>query len=86
MTTINDVELSPGEYVEVYTATGITAGTQLVIQSKSRGWVNVQNRSTQPAADDHNGFIIPPMGIWRVPTGTLKAWFKGQGSLAVETL
>lgn len=86
MTTIADIVLSPMAYVDVYVATGITAGTQLVVQNKTNGPVNVQNISAQPLASDNNGFVIPPMEIWRVPAGTLKAWFKGNGYLAVEAL
>ena len=86
MATISDIQLSPTVYTEVYAATGITPGTQLVVQNKGNGPFNTQNLSAQPAATDNNGFIIPPMEIWRVPAGTQKAWFKGQGALAVEVL
>lgn len=86
MTTIADVQLTPAAYIEVYAATGITPGTQLVIQNKSRGTVNVQNVSAQPAYTDHNGFVIGDKELWRVPAGTEKAWFKGDGPIAVEVM
>lgn len=86
MATIPDIQLVPTAYLDVYVATGIAAGTQLVVQNKTNGPVNIQNIGSQPTATDNNGFVIPPMEIWRVPAGTQKAWFKGQGSLAVEVL
>ena len=86
MATISDVLLIPTTYVDVYAATGIAAGTQLVVQNKTNGPVNTQNTNEQPSATDNNGFVIPVMEVWRVPTGTQNAWFKGQGALAVEVL
>lgn len=86
MTTISDIQLTPTVYIEVYAATGIASGTQLVIQNKSRGDIGVQNSTLQPDGTDCNGFVIPIMGIWRVPAGTAKAWFKGDGPMAVEVL
>lgn len=86
MATIPDIVLTPGAYTEVYAATGIASGTQLVIQNKSRGDIGVQNGPSQPAGTDCNGFVIPILGIWRVPAGTAKAWFKGDGAMAVEVL
>lgn len=86
MATIPDIQLTPSAYTDVYAATGIASGTQLVIQNKSRGTVNVQNIASQPAGNDLNGFVIEPSGIWRIPAGTAKAWFKGDGPLAVEVL
>jgi hypothetical protein len=86
MATIPDVSFIPTAYTDIYAATGIAAGTQLVVQNKTNGPVNTQNTSAQPDAADNNGFMIPPMEVWRVPTGTQKAWFKGQGYLAVEVM
>jgi len=86
MATIPDISLVPTEYIDIYAATGITAGTQLAVQNKTNGPVNTQNISSQPSATDNNGFMIPPMEVWRVPAGTLRAWFKGQGFLAVEVM
>jgi hypothetical protein len=86
MTTIADVQLIPTTYIEVYAATGIVSGTQLVVQNKSMGPVNVQNIGSQPLGTNLDGFIIEPLGLWRVPTGTARAWFKGNGALAVEVM
>lgn len=86
MATIPDVSLVPTAYIDIYAATGIAAGTQLVVQNKTNGPVNTQNTAEQPPATDNNGFMIPPMEVWRVPAGTQKAWFKGQGYLAVEVM
>jgi len=86
MATIADVQLIPTAYVEVYAATGIVSGTQLVVQNKSMGPVNVQNIGSQPSGTNLDGFIIEPLGLWRVPAGTAKVWFKGNGALAVEVM
>ena len=86
MTTIADVQLIPTDYIEVYAATGIASGTQLVVQNKSMGPINVQNVAQQPLGTNLDGFIIPALDIWRVPAGTARVWFKGNGPIAVEVL
>ena len=87
MATIDDVQLDPKAYVEIYAETGIAAGTQLLVQNKSRGHVYVQSDlPSQPDGSSRNGFIIEELDLWLVPTGTTKAWFKGDGALAVEVM
>lgn len=84
MTTIADVQLDPKSYIEIYNATSITPGTQILVQNKSRGLVYVQNKDEQPPSTSSDGFIIAELDLWVVPTGTMKAWFRGDGAIAVE--
>ena len=86
MTTIADIVLIPTAYTEVYAATGIVSGTQLVIQNKSMGPINVQNGIPKPLGTNHDGFIIQALDIWKVPAGVSTVWLKGNGAIAIEVL
>src|SRR3954468_19526541 len=62
---IPDIRPPYGSWMNVYTATGITAGTRLLIQNKSAGRVAVWEGATPPISDgqdDRHGFSLLPDG------------------------
>ncbi len=84
MTTISDIVLSDTSYTNLYTATGITPGTEVLIQNKGPSLVIVQNKSSAPANSSWDGFVIPQLSVWVAPQGTLGLWVKGNSTVAVE--
>lgn len=84
MSTIPDVTLSSTVYTNLYTATGITPGTEILIQNKGPVVIVVQNSSTPPDNASWHGFLIPYMSVWVAPAGTTGVWAKGGSTVAVE--
>ena len=56
--TIADVKVNNTAYTDLNTATGIAAGTALVISNKSRSAVLLQISVSQPAADSLDGELL----------------------------
>lgn len=84
MTTISDIPLSEGSYTNLYTASGITPGTEVIIQNKGPSLIVIQNLTNAPENNSWNGFIIPQLSVWVAPAGTLGLWAKGNSIVAVE--
>lgn len=83
MATVPDVILLGNAYQDVYAATSIAVGTAVKLQNKSSTPILLQIITAQPAVSSSNGFIIPPLGFFDVPTSTTGLWAKGNGALAV---
>lgn len=86
MATIPDIKLDNVSYTEMYAATGISPGTSIMVQNKTRGHVYIQYNDEKPVDLNNDGFIILEMGVWTVPAGNQKVWMKGQGFVAVGVL
>ena len=68
--TIPDVRLSKTAYLSLYTLTGITVGTSLIIQNKTSSNIYVQQTSTAPAVTSTDGIIVEPYDFILVDGGT----------------
>jgi hypothetical protein len=86
MATIPDVNLTGVAYQNLYTATGIVAGTSVTIQNKTGNTVYIQNIAAQPVATSKNGFLLKPYDVVTV-TGTIDGlWAMGVGPAYVEAI
>lgn len=83
--TIADVTLNGDVYQDLYTATGISVGDALIIQSKTNDDIYIQVSASQPSADSTDGYLLksidPPV---RVGTGASGCWALGKGPLSVQ--
>lgn len=84
MATIPDIQLSSTAYTDLYTVSGITVGTEILIQNKGPVVIVVQNSTLAPDNASWNGFLIPYMAVWVAPSGTTGVWAKGGSTVAVE--
>ena len=55
--TLPDVPVSGSEYVDVYTLSGITVGTRIVIQNKTQFPIHIQETAAQPLAASTDGIV-----------------------------
>ena len=84
MTTIPDIQLSPSIYTNLFSASSIPEGTEVIIQNKGPNIIVVQNTPSKPDDSSWHGFLIPQMSVWIAPQGTLGLWAKGDSTVAVE--
>ena len=88
--TIDDVVLTGTAYQDIYAATGISVGTALILQNKSKNLILVQISASQPSTDSENGFIMLPYtegrvdSIAQVDAGETGCWAIGTGPLGVQ--
>ena len=75
MATIDDIIVTPDEWLDVNDATSIAIGVKLRVQSKGQ-YLLCQIAATQPDADDSNGVVIEPMLIYPILDGTNAVWLK----------
>lgn len=85
MATIPDIQLSSAIYTELYAASGITVGTEIIIQNKGPVVIVVQNSTLAPDNTSWHGFLIPYMAVWIAPSGSTGVWAKGGSTVAVES-
>lgn len=67
--TLPDITIQNTAYINVYTATGITVGTSVIVQNKGTFSVYLQTTATTPSADSENGVILSPLEILIVDAG-----------------
>ena len=85
--TIPDVILNGTEYQDLYSETGITVGTKLLLFNKSTSYIRVILSATQPTDNSTDGVIIEIEGAMRpfiVDAGENGCWAKGYGPLSVQ--
>lgn len=97
MDTLPDITLEAGVWMDVYAATGIVAGTPLIIKNKSNSTVYVQVRAAKPAELSNDGWDLrgssaaTAQSTWttvdNVPASS-RVWVKGGsvGKLFVQVL
>lgn len=83
--TIPDVPLLGVAYQDLYAATGITVGVDLIIQNKTSEPIRVQIASSAPAADSKDGVVVGPRGYITTGTGESGAWAFGEGLISVQS-
>lgn len=90
MATIADVVLTGTAYQDINTASGLIAGTPLVIQNKGSAFVRIIINPTQPPASSENGFVIEPLKTAYVENETQVVWAKstqpGDTHISVQQL
>lgn len=85
--TLSDVTSSAASYTNVYTATGLSPGTKLVIQNKASNPMYIQIKATQPSATSVDGNIITSYEFIMIEGGDLPGvWVKGAGKISVQVL
>jgi len=84
--TVPDVEVSFDEFINIYDVIQVPPGTALIVQNKGSSPAVIQNVASQPSSSSWDGMFIPQYAVWRVEAGSLGAWVKGNGPLAVEIL
>lgn len=82
--TLPDVSLSPDSYVDLYAATGITVGSQVIIQNKSSSIVTLQSVFSQPLATNSDGTYIVSNNFVIVTAGSTGLWALGKGKISVQ--
>lgn len=86
--TLNDVDMD-GTWLDIYTITGLTIGTSLVIKNKSSSTPLIQVTIAQPTQSSMSGWdlSVTEPGSWttvrNIPVGN-KVWVKGSGPLFVQ--
>lgn len=53
-----DINSQSTDWVNVYSATGIAAGTPIAIQNKSNLYILVQESASQPESSNNEGLIL----------------------------
>ncbi len=76
MATLPDILLTGSAYQDLNTASGLIAGSPLVIQNKSSNDVRVIINPTQPAASSENGWLLAPRASIVVENETQVVWAK----------
>lgn len=84
MSTTPDIQLNSTSYINLYTASGITPGTEILIQNKGPVVIVVQTSTLAPDNNSWHGFLIPYMAVWLAPEGTTGVWAKGGSTVAVD--
>lgn len=85
--TIPDIRMSRTAYIDVYAATKIPKGTQLLIQNKSTTGVYIQIRPTAPLPTSTDGYLLMANETCEVSSSTISGvWIIGAGALSVQIL
>lgn len=84
--TIADIILTGTEYQDVYSETGITVGTKIVIQNKTTDKVWVQVNASQPSSDSRDGYLMEPDAKFpiSIDVGASGCWAFGNGPISVN--
>ena len=89
-TSLTPVELPRNTWVDIYDATGILAGTQVIIQNTGSSEVDLTESATQPGIDDGTLGInkIPPRVYFTNLAANVGAWAYSQtgSTLQVEVV
>jgi hypothetical protein len=92
--TIPDVTLASGVWLDLYTATGISPASDLVVKNKSSNAIYIQVRASTPPTASIDGWQLSGIGtaaggewttVTKVPAGS-RVWAKGNGKLFVQVL
>ncbi len=86
MATLPDVDLSEAAWTDLYTATGIAVGTELLVTNKSpqRRATLVQESVSLPDPTDDNGEPVLTGQSYVVTAGATSAYAIGKGKLVVQ--
>lgn len=71
--TLPNVSLPAGTWVNLYTATGIAVGTQIIVQNICNATVRVATKATAPLVTDGHNIILPGQEKMN-PTSASGAW------------
>lgn len=84
--TISDVSLTNIAYTDIYDETGISVGTALVIQNKTKSNVILQLTASQPTVSSTDGYLLEPDAKFpvKVEAGENGVWAIGSGPLGVQ--
>jgi hypothetical protein len=76
--TLQNVTLPEGSWVDIYSASGILAGSQIIVQNIGRDEVRLVTKATEP--NDSDGFKILFRGLEAInQSGDSGAWVKSVG-------
>lgn len=83
--TLPDVKLVNTYYMNLYTATGIPAGTPLIIQNKQSTGAYIQISPTQPSSASRDGYLLSGNALCIVEGGTISiVWAWGTSNISVQ--
>lgn len=82
--TIPDISSVNGSFTDVYTSSGITVGTSIIIQNKSTSALYVQISALQPLSTSTDGVYIQPYQFYVVDAGEVGCWIRGNGKICVQ--
>jgi hypothetical protein len=83
--TIPDIRISNTGYTDVYAATKIPKGTNLLIQNKTATGLYIQVRSTQPIASSRDGYLLMSNETCVVTSASISGvWIYGSGAVCVQ--
>jgi len=83
--TLPDLLLSNSGYIDVYAATGIPVGTNLLVQNKSSTIFYLQLKESQPSPTNIDGSILEPYEFLLIKsTSPIRFWVRGNGRLSVQ--
>ena len=85
--TIADVIVNNDAFTNLYSASGISVGTELLIQNKTPNILYIQSVSSQPSADSVDGSIVEPneyVVVTNTPTGCWGRLIEGKGRVSVQ--
>lgn len=87
--TIPDITIQNTAYTNVYTATGITVGTSVIVQNKGNAPVFLQTTAAIPLATNEDGVVLSRLEILTVDAGELGLFAKSFDTtckLSVQTV
>jgi hypothetical protein len=84
--TLEDVKLTPKNFVDLYDSSGISVGSALAVQNKSSEVVLFTITPTQPTFDSSNGIYVEPFEIFQLTAGESGLWAKGFGTVSVQPI
>lgn len=71
---MGDIYVPPRQWVNAYTASGIPAGSGLLLQNKALMPVLVLEQAGQPAAGDPSGWLLQQGAAIEVDAGSPGVW------------
>lgn len=80
MTTLPNLHVPSTGFIDLYVNSGITVGTELLIQNKGEAAVRVIEDSTLPTVDDNRGVMVDPMDWLKITAGSVGAYAIGYSS------
>lgn len=83
--TIADVVLTGAAYQDMYAATGISVGDELIIQNKTSGIIYIQVSVAQPGSSSVDGYLVRPVDPpVIIGLGASGCWVTGRGPVNVQ--
>ncbi len=83
--TLPDIRITRTAYTDVYTATNIPRGSNLIIQNKTTTGLYIQVRATQPAAASTDGYLLMSNEACIVESSHINGvWISGAGAVSIQ--